>query len=292
MNVLHQLPVTSWMEAPPPSLQAQALQALESGQLIYLPVLAFTLNSAEQHFLSPVWSDGKSKNISLDNNLSLRGARGDAADLVQLQQMIARFAEQATRLIANLFPRYTPHLMRARTSFRPCEVEQRASSYKKDDTRLHVDAFPSRPNHGMRILRVFSNINPEAKPRLWRVGEPFEAAAARYLPHIKRPLPGSAALLQSLRITKGRRSEYDHLMLHLHDKLKADVRYQREAPQQALALAANTTWIVFSDQVLHAAMGGQYMLEQTFHLPIAALREPATAPLRVLEKLRGRTLVA
>lgn len=291
MNVLHELALTSWDQTPAAPVPVQALQALEQGQLIYLPALAFTLAADERKFLSPNWSDGKSKNISLEHNLHLRGARGDAADLAQLQQMIARFAEQATQLIAQLFPSYMPHLVRARTSFRPCEVEQRASSYKKDDSRLHVDAFPSRPNHGRRILRVFSNINPERKPRLWRVGEPFEAAAARYLPQIKRPWPGSAALLQGLGITKGRRSEYDHLMLHLHDRLKADLRYQAKAPQQALALAANSTWIVFSDQVLHAAMGGQYMLEQTFHLPIAALRDPQTAPLRVLERMCGRALL-
>ncbi len=271
-------------------MQNHALQSLERGSVLYFPELAFKLNEAERIFLSPTWSDGKSKNISLEKNAGLRGALGKADDLNALREMIARFANQATTLVSRLFPRYVAQLMPARTSFRPCEVEQRVSSYKKDDTRLHVDAFPSRPNHGMRILRVFSNINPHGKPRLWRVGEPFEAAAQHYLSQIKRPLPGSAALLRGLGITKGRRSEYDHIMLQLHDKLKADTYYQQHAPQQALALAANSTWIVFSDQVLHAAMGGQYMLEQTFHLPIAALQEPATAPLRVLEKLRGRSL--
>jgi len=38
---------------------------------------------------------------------------------------------------------------------------------------LHIDAFPSRPMHGRRILRFFANVAPDA-PRHWRVGEPFE----------------------------------------------------------------------------------------------------------------------
>ena len=54
--------------------------------------------------------------------------------------------------------------------------------------------------------------------------------------------------------------------------------------------APGTTWVVFSDQVLHAAMGGRHMLEQTFYLPPAGLRHPETSPLAVLERLTGRRL--
>ena len=79
-------------------------------------------------------------------------------------------------LVATLFPRYAPYVQRARTSFRPQPAVGRNVSWRKDDSRLHVDAFPSRPNHGERILRVFSNVNPAAD-RVWRVGEPFEAVA-------------------------------------------------------------------------------------------------------------------
>jgi hypothetical protein len=53
-----------------------------------------------------------------------------------------------------------------------------------------------------------------------------------------------------------------------------------------------TTWICFSDQVMHAAMSGQYMLEQTIHLPPEVLCEPRCAPLAVLERVLGRSLVS
>jgi hypothetical protein len=38
-------------------------------------------------------------------------------------------------------------------------------------------------------------------------------------------------------------------------------------------------------------MSGQFMLEQTFHLPLAAMADPAKSPLRVLERVVGRRLV-
>jgi hypothetical protein len=87
--------------------------------------------------------------------------------------------------------RTTPvHLRRGNSSLRPSQVATRETSWRKDDTRLHIDAFPSNPMHGTRLLRVFSNVNPRGQPREWRVGEPFEDHARRYLSAIRRPLPG------------------------------------------------------------------------------------------------------
>jgi hypothetical protein len=38
-------------------------------------------------------------------------------------------------------------------------------------------------------------------------------------------------------------------------------------------------------------MAGHCALEQTFHVPVAAMADPASTPLRVLERLAHRTLV-
>src|SRR5476651_1941537 len=105
--------------------------------------------------------------------------------------MIARFATSAADLVTSLFPRYAAYVTRARTSFRPQSAVGRSVSWRKDDSRLHIDAFPSRPNHGERILRVFSNVHP-TQDRVWRVGESFETMARTFLPRIRDPLPGSA----------------------------------------------------------------------------------------------------
>ncbi|MDA8382069.1 MAG: Kdo hydroxylase family protein [Betaproteobacteria bacterium] len=291
MSLLHPLETDAWEARFPAAAQADALSSLERGRVLFFPHLAFVLGAEEKRFLSPRWSDGKAKNISLEGEM-MRGAVGQAQDLDALHAMIGRLAHQAQQLVQALLPRYAPHLMRGRTRYRPCEVAGRASSYKKDDTRLHVDAFPSRPTSGQRILRVFSNINPAGQPRVWRLGEPFEDLARRYLAGIGPPFPGSPWLMDVLSITKGRRTRYDHLMLALHDHMKKDMDYQRSAPQETVALPPASTWIVFTDQVLHAAMSGQFLLEQTFYLPMTALEDPQAAPLGILERLSGRRLAA
>jgi hypothetical protein len=204
--------------------------------------------------------------------------------------MIVRYAEQSEAFALRLFPHYRGHLKRGNTSFRPVKVAGRETSWRKDDTRLHVDSFPSNPMHGTRLLRVFCNVNPNGEPRRWRVGESFEAHAKRYLPQIARPLPGSAWLLEKIGITKRRRTEYDHLMLQLHDRAKADAEFQRTSPQAPVDFAPGTTWVVFSDQVLHAAMGGQHMMEQTFYLDVAHQQRPEASPRGTLERLLGREL--
>ncbi len=265
--------------------------ALEDGQVLCFPHLSFNLSEQERPLLDARFADAKAKNINLRaGDTDLRGAQGSADELALLLAMVSRFRSQAVSLTTRLFPHYRGHLKLANTSYRPVAVEGRASSWRKDDSRLHIDAFPSNPMHGLRLLRVFSNVNPHGLPRSWRVGEPFEAFARRLLPGIAPARPGSAWLLHRLHITKRPRSGYDHLMLQLHDRAKADAEWQRDSPQHAVDFAPGTSWVVFSDQVLHAAMGGQFMMEQTFTLDPDHQLDPAKSPLRVLERLCGRAL--
>jgi hypothetical protein len=76
----------------------------------------------------------------------------------------------------------------------------------------------------------------------------------------------------------------------LHDLAKADAEFQRTSPQAQIEFAPGTTWVVYSDQVLHAAFSGQHLLEQTFLLDVDHLKHPQTSPLRTLERLTGRAL--
>jgi hypothetical protein len=48
--------------------------------------------------------------------------------------------------------------------------------------------------------------------------------------------------------------------------------------------------VVFSDQVLHGALRGQHMFEQTFYLDAEHQAEPERSPLGVLQALLGRPL--
>jgi hypothetical protein len=281
------LPLADWS---PAATDSAWIAAVEAGQVLYFPQLAFGLSAQEQALLVPELLAQGSRNISLDAAGALKGAAGSEATQQAVAALVGRFAAAARGLVDRLFPHYRPHLRAAPTSLRPTQVSVRKQSVRADDRRLHVDAFPTRPNRGERILRVFCNVSPVGEPRVWRVGEPFEAASRRFLPQAKPYSAWQAALLQRLRLTKSHRSEYDHLMLQLHDRMKADVAYQREAPQQTVEFAAGSTWVCFSDQTLHAAMSGQHLLEQTLHLPVAHQHDPAASPLAILTRLAGRPL--
>jgi hypothetical protein len=291
MDLLETFTQDQWQGGFSSDDQQRACENLESGRVLYFPRLAFTLSESEITLFDKQW-DTRSKNISYEPGLrKLKGVEASAEEKAVLAGLTQRFADTSQQMLHQMLPGYRAALSRARTSFRPVEIAGRASSYRKDDTRLHVDAFPSRPTGGSRILRIFSNVNPWGVARAWRLGEPFDNYARYLLPRIPRPAPGSAVLLDLLGITKGRRTLYDHYMLQLHDCGKDDLDYQQQSPQMAFDFPAGSTWVVFTDQVLHAAHGGQYLLEQTFHLPVTVQAHPERSPLRVLEALTCRPLV-
>jgi hypothetical protein len=267
------------------------IAALESGKVLYFPKLGFAPLPGEERLFTPAIRDAGSRNISLSADGRLKGAAGDAATQAALAAMIGRFRAQAQELLATLVPAYTDSLRCGATSFRPMLVETRTQSLRADDRLLHVDSFPSRPNRGERLLRVFTNVNPDGVPRVWRVGEPFEHVAQRFLPHARRYSRWQAKCLRALRITKSLRTEYDHLMLELHDAMKSDARYQQEAPQVSFAFPPGATWVCFSDQTAHAAMSGQYLIEQTMQLPPYRQYDTSASPLAILSRLTGRQLI-
>jgi hypothetical protein len=265
---------------------------LEAGKVLYFPALPFEPTAQElQHLFRPGIRDPKSRNISLDASGRLKGAAGDEATQQMLAAMMLRFRGQAESLLAAMAPRYMEHVRRGPVSFRPSVVETREQSWRADDRRMHVDAFPSRPNRGERLLRVFANVNPEGVPRVWRVGEPFETVARHFLPRLKPYSSWQAKALKTLKVTKSLRSEYDHLMLQLHDAMKSDMDYQKNAPQVTMPFPAGSTWVVFSDQASHAAMSGQYMMELTAQLPPQEQYDPDASPLAILTRMMGHALV-
>lgn len=65
------------------------------------------------------------------------------------------------------------------------------------------------------------------------MGEPFEEM-------VKTTLPRSKPL----------RSEHDHLILQLHDCLKADMGYQKKSQQVRMPFPRNSVWMCSSDHAL------------------------------------------
>jgi len=281
---------TAWDADAAAEVQADLLTALEGGAVACFAQLSFPVSHTEAGLFSASIA-GSMKNVSYDaSNAQLGGTAAQGPERRTLSEMLARFTEQAAVLIDRLLPAYRGRVTRGRTSFRPVEIAGRQTSWRKDDTRLHVDAFPATPVHGRRILRVFTNVNPGGRPRTWRVGEPFDAIANRFAPALRVPSPAVAHALRWLHLTKSVRTPYDALMLQLHDRMKSDDAYQAGCAQTTVDFPAGSTWLAFTDQVSHAAMAGQYQLEQTFLLPVDAMREPERSPLRILERIKKRRL--
>jgi hypothetical protein len=284
------LPVTAWKPVVDEALRDASVRALEAGNVVVFPDLAFGLTEQERSYLRPDAVKEGTKTIKFELQTGRVWGTADQAGEEVLRGMLRRYAEQAHALVLALFPGYEKALRLGATSFRPVEAQGREQSKRHDDTLLHVDAFPSRPSAGQRILRVFTNIHPGGKPRVWRVGEPFESVAKRFLPKIGAPLPGSAQLMKLVGLTKALRTAADHYMLKLHDAMKFDEAYQRDCPKLTVEFQPGTTWMVFTDQVSHSAISGQHALEQTFTLDLHGMSDPETSPLRVLERLKGKTL--
>ena len=290
MTKVLQISGFGWSEPPHAEAMAAAAPALEAGDVLFLPDLRFGVEPVESLLFTPSIL-GSSKNASYDPASGrLGGTSATGRDAETLRAFIHRFSESAATLVGRLFPAYRDRIALGRASFRPAEIAGRQTTWRKDDTRLHVDSFPATPSGGRRILRLFSNVNPEGRARAWRLGDDFEVVARRFAPQLRVPLPGVGHLLALARVTRTPRSAYDALMLQLHDCMKADDEFQKGSPQSRVDLPAGSTWLAFTDQVSHAATSGQYQLEQTFLVPVAAMEHPERSPLRVLERLKGRRL--
>jgi hypothetical protein len=81
-------------------------------------------------------------------------------------------------------------------------------------------------------------------------------------------------------------------MLHFHDWLKGNEEYQRNCPKYRFDLPPGSTWLVFTDMVTHAVLGGRLALEQTVIVSRDSLENPERAPSAILERIAGRPLIS
>lgn len=265
----------------------QSVNALESGTILFFPGHHYQL--VDESLRSESILDKSHKNVGYDYTRERLGAfnKNSIALEGKLTELMRGYAEFAFQLVKETLPSYAPHLQWGRTSFRPAEISDRIMSKRKDDTRLHVDSFSATPVNGLRILRVFCNINPSNQPRVWNVGEPFAEVLKQFAPRIRSYSRVTAHVLNLVKTTKTLRSPYDHYMLHLHDSMKRDDYYQANAPKTQINFPALSSWIVYTDHVSHAALSGQHLLEQTFYLPVENMTNPELSPLHEWKKFRS-----
>jgi hypothetical protein len=163
---------------------------------------------------------------------------------------------------------------------------------RSDMQPLHVDSSYGYPTQGRGMFRVFCNIDPIDRPRVWQVGEPFEPFARRFIDDAQPRDPGwIASVLARLGIVKGAKTPYDATMAAIRRAGKRDKEYQRTAPRTVIQFPRGAAWFAVTDLVLHGAVSGQHSLDQTFFLPAVAMADPARSSLRILERLSGRILV-
>ena len=278
---------------------------LEKGNILFFPSTPFDFPQDEIDFLlqqKQTKSKGR-KNIAYKPDIDrISNHDGDPKSEIRLKEVLRNYSERASRFLTELLEPYSKEWKLDYTSFRPFQEKGRDLRIRARNDLLHVDAFPTRPLHGNRILRFFTNINPTMS-RNWITSEPFAVLAEKFGGNgvsypksvgyslydcIQRKMK---LLLKSSGIKKSLRSPYDAFMLNLHNFLKENVDFQKNCRKDYWDFPPNSCWAVFTDQVSHAALSGQYALEQTFLVPVSAMLYPDQSPLYVLERLSGRRMI-
>jgi hypothetical protein len=275
---------------------------LESGDILFFPTSPVALDEADRTFLlRQKQSEAFHKNISYrpgPDRLKGVDAR-DAAARDRTHRVMRDYSRQAVAFMASFLPAYARDWKVDFASFRPIEENGRKVALRARNDLIHVDSFPSRPSYGDRLLRIFTNINPE-RPRVWVTSDNFEQLAWQYggkagLPHppssLSRLRSGALRALSGLGLPVIDRPPYDQFMLRFHHFLKENADFQRDCRKERWEFPPNSTWVCFTDTTSHSCVSGQYALEQTFIVRRGSLVRPETAPIAVLERMAGFPLV-
>jgi len=269
---------------------------LERGKILFFRGMPFELPDSAIKFLLGHGQSASTlhKNISYrPANDVVKGSDLKGADRDHLQAVMKTFSREVTAFITQFLPPYGGTMKLDYASFRPEQEAGRKLSLHKRNDLLHVDAFPTRPTKGARILRVFLNIHPSMS-RIWKVGAPFHeffprlARKQKINPPARQPVIAAvSAFARQLGLPLAARSRYDEFMLYLHNWLKENTEFQKDPASRQIEFPSGSCWMVYTDGIPHAVLSGQFALEQTFIVPTNALVSPEVAPVRVLEETTG-----
>jgi len=274
---------------------------LECGEiLVFAPGLLPLPEESDQAFLREQLSNHiKLKNISYHPSGDyLSGIKGKADVKNRTQQILRQRACTVTDFLAERLP-YAARWHLGKVNYRPLQEQGRNLSVRASNERLHVDAFPSGATHGSRMLRFFTNLNP-SQARHWISAGHFEqiytefGAAAGLPPKsldqgiFERTYSGLLRMLGTMGLPQAAladTSPYDRAMLRLHNHLKEDDAFQKQADRQSsVSFEPFYSWAVMTDIVSHACISGQHALVNTFYVPLECCVQPEVAPFRVIEQ--------
>jgi len=187
-------------------------------------------------------------------------------------------------VVGEPFPRIVGHFVRPMPN---------APAMPRAAAEPNAKAMPNSPafeGHGLRGAESRqSEVEGASAPKGSATPHPLDlphpdSAAMRAFKQIAG-IAGLASLVPQLK-----RTPYDEFMMQLHNAMKEDAEFQRTCAREPVKFAPGSSWMVYTETVPHAVLGGQYALEQTFLVDAAAMVTPDSAPVAVLEKWAGSTL--
>jgi len=276
-------------------------EQLERGEVVYYPVCPFPLpDGDDRSYLAEQDQGGPvHKNISYDPvRRRLHGhVHRSQEQTDRLLRIFADFSRSLTAWLAGQLPRYAAHWRPDRISYRPLEEATRHLRVNARNDLLHVDAFPTRPTNGQRILRLFVNTN-RSEPRVWITGPPFAELLRKFGYEIsyEHSLDGSLVerlkegVARLVKPSRPRRSPYDRFMLRFHDHLKASERMQT-GPRKEWSFPPGSCWLAMTDTCSHAVLRGKYALEHSYFIQPESLALPGESPASLLAKAARRPVL-
>jgi hypothetical protein len=279
---------------------------LEAGGILYFPQTPVPIPPDDLQFLlgQKQSSSGLHKNIAYKPSRDeLSGVDRKAAlpaDVEKLHTIMRSYSAGVETFLINFLAPYQRRWRLDYASFRPLEEEGRDLPVRRRNDLLHTDAFPTRPTKGWRILRFFHNIHP-TRTRDWVVGDPFARVVTAFVPRkIATPSADGVAAKTGKQLAQAtglaalvpqwKRTPYDEFMMQLHNTMKEDSAFQASCAREEVKFVPGSSWMVYTETVPHAVLGGQYALEQTFLVDPAAMVTPESSPIAILEKMSGQRL--
>jgi hypothetical protein len=273
---------------------------LEAGGILFFSRTPFEFPEDEVQFLLTRKQAGGAfhKNIAYRPAADrITGADDSGPEAERLREIMRNYSRRSAEFLGGFLSPYTKRWKLDFASYRPLEERGRSARVRARNDLPHVDAFPTRPTNGDRILRFFTNINP-SQNRVWITSQTFDVQAPRFAQ--QAGIPGKVgndpfskafrSVARALHVPGANRSPYDEFMHRCHNAMKEDEEFQRTCPKQRWEFPPNSTWMVYTDFVSHAVLEGQYALEQTFIVSRAAMVRPELSPVRILEQIAGYPL--
>lgn len=291
------------VSAPLGNVQAETLaERLERGEIVTYAVCPFLLPEGEdRQFLFEQRLGGRlHKNISYDPcRETASGFRyRNRKQAERLRDLLGDFSRVASRWLAGVLPRYAASWQLDRVSYRPEEEATRRLRLTARNDLLHIDAFPSRPSNGQRILRLFTNINL-TEPRVWITSDSFPKLLQKYGMEVGLPSRGGfdwarglqRGLLEVFQPGRAKRSVYDDFMIRFHDFLKTNDDFQEQCFKRYWSFPPGSAWLVMTDSVCHAALRGCYALEHSVFIAPETLTLPDESPAALLARAAGMSVL-